>query len=385
MERQIVHIDISSFAVSVERLKNSQLRNRPVVVAFPDMERSPVYAASAEARQAGIYRGISLQLARKLCRYIVIVPPNHVLYNRAMHAIQKILAQFTPCIEPVGYGHAYLDMTGTTRLFGPTKDAAAKMQREIQSRLRLESTLGLAGNKLVSKIASAVIKPVSLQDVAPGEERKFIAPLKVDYLPNINSKAKQQMLEFNIRFIKQIAEIPLPQLTTAFGRLGLRLHQASLGIDKTPVHTVQHFPNILEEQTLAEDSNDFGCLRRVLHFLVEKGSLRLRQSHRTAKKFSLQIEYSDHKTAFARKKLFTPINVEKELFNSAELLLKKILTRRTRVRKMAIRLFQLAPASKQLSFFTTTSDLKNERLALAVDQIRGKFGGNAVRVAMGAN
>lgn len=382
MERQIIHIDISSFAISVERIKNSQLRERPVIVAFPDIERSLVYATSCEARQAGIQRCMPLQLARKLCRDLIIVPPDHALYKRATQAMLKILTQFTPIIEPVEYGHAYMDMTGTTRLFGATKDAAAKVQREIQSRLRLESTLGVASNKLVSKIASAVIKPVSLEDVAHGTEEKFIGPQAVRYLPNIDQKIKQQLLDFNIKIIQEIAAIPLSHLNIAFGRMGIRLHQASHGIDNTPVRTPQRNPNVYEEQTLAEDSNDIQYLRGVLYRLIERAALRLRHNKRSAKKLSLEIYYSDRKNAFGQKTLPAPSNLEKELFVSAELLFKKILTRRTRVRKLAVRFFQLGPAAKQISLFPSASEAKNYQLSQAIDQIRSKLGREAIQLAI---
>ncbi len=382
MDRNIIHIDVSSFAVSVERLKNSKLLKYPVIVAFQGMERSVVYATSQEARQAGIYRGMPLQLARKLCRNIVVVPPDYTLYRRAMQAIMKILALFTPTVEPVGYGHAYLDMTGTTRLFGATKDAGSKIQREIQSQLRLQSTLGIAGNKLVSKIASAVIKPVGLQDIMHGTEEKFIGPLTVNYLPNINYKIKQQLLDFNIQIIRQIAETPIPLLTTAFGKTGLRLHEAAHGIDKTPVRPFQKIPTVAEEQTLAEDSNDYLCLRGVLYHLMEKAAFRLRSTKRAAKKISLEILYSDHKKAFGQQTLDEPSNLEKELFLFGELVLKKILTRRTRVRKISLCFLQLAPASRQMSLFSTNSDVKVNSLTEAVDKIREKFGGDAIQLAL---
>jgi len=383
MDRQIIHIDISAFAVSVERVRNAQLRGRPVIVAFPDMARAQVYATSGEARAAGIKSGMSLQLARKLCRDIVVVPPDQALYSRATHAILKILAQFTPTIEPLGYGHAYLDMTGTTRLFGATKDAAAKVQREIQSNLRLESTAGVASNKLVSKIASAVVKPVSLQDVASGAEKNFIAPLNVNYLPHITPQIKQQLLDFNIQIIRQLAEISLSQLTIAFGRAGLLLHQAALGIDHTPVLPPQQIPNIFEEHTLPEDSNDFYELRGILYRLIERAAFRLRQEQRMAKMLALEIAYSDHKNAYGQKKIPAPANLESTLFPAAETLFNNILKRRTRVRKIAIRLFHLLPETKQLSLLQPEPKRKDERLSQAIDDIRGKFGSNAVQLAMG--
>jgi len=273
-------------------------------------------------------------------------------------------------------------MTGTTRLFGVTKDAAAKIKREMQSRLYLESSLGVASNKLVSKIASTVIKPVGLQDVEIGDEKKFVAPLTTSYLPHINQQIRDQLLEFNIQFIREIAEIPLRHLTVAFGRLGLWLHQAANGIDSTPVRAPQAMPNIFEEQTLAEDSNDFLYLRSVLHRLVEKAALQLRQSGRTAKKFSLEIFYSDQKSAFGQQKMSAASNLTNELFLPLESLFWKILTRRTRVRKLSVRFFQLAPAARQLSLFKTATDTKTQHLSPALDEIRSKFGHNAIQLAM---
>lgn len=383
MERQIIHIDINSFAVSVERIKDSSLRDRPIVVAYPTMDRSLVYTASPEARSNGIRPGMSLNLARKLCREITVVPPNLALYERAMRAIHAILHEFSPIIEPVGYGRAYLDMTGTERLFGVTRDAAHKLQREIILRLRLHSTAGVASNKLVSKIASSVIRPVSLQDVVTGAEEGFIAPFNVHYLPAITQKVEQQLLDLNIRIIRDLAGLSLTHLTTVFGRTGMQLYHASHGVDKTPVQPPLRIPMLTEECTLADDSNDFDRLRGELLRLIERGTLRLRQSERTTQKFFLEIEYSDHRKAYGQKKLAQPVNMDRELFQHADALMRKIIVRRTRIRKITIRFAALAPAVKQISLFSSIQEKQNVRLTEAIDRIRMKFGPGAIQTAMG--
>lgn len=382
MDRQIIHVDISTFAVSIERLRNSWLRKRPVIIGYQNMPRSLVYATSFEAREMGINRGMPLQTAHKMCRELIIVPPDYAIYSRAMHAILKIMTDFSPIIEPKGYGHAFLDMTGTTRLFGATKDAAAKIQRDIRDRLRLDSTLGVASNKLVSKIASAVIKPISLQDVAHGQEERFIGPLEVQHLPNINTKVKQQLMNFNIRVIQEIAQLSLSHLTAVFGKTGSRLYQASHGIDNTPVQPPHQSPNILEEQILSEDTNDIEILRGVLRTLVERGSLKLRRDQRMTRKFTLEIDYSDHRVAYGQHKLQAATNMDHLLFPVVDALFQKILTRRTRVRKLQLRFFQLVQASVQLPLFSTPIDAKTQRLSQAVDSIRKRFGGDIVQQAM---
>ncbi|MBN1154992.1 DNA polymerase IV [candidate division KSB1 bacterium] len=383
MERQVIHIDVNSFAVSVARIKDASLRGRPLVVAYPRMERSLVHTASQEARACGIRPGIPLNVARKLCRELMVISPDPILYARASQAIYTILTEFSPIVEPVGYGSAYLDMTGTTRLFGITRDAAYKLQQEIVSRLRLESTAGVASNKLVSKIASAVIQPVSLQNVISGAEEKFIAPFRVGYLPGIDQQIKQQLVELNIQRIRDIASLSLSHLTTIFGRIGIRLYQVSHGIDKTPVNPPRQIPMLLEECTLADDSNDLDRLRAELYGLIERGALRLRLSQRTTQKIVLDIEYSDHKKAYGQKKLPRGTYLDRELFYYAESLMERVLQRRTRVRRLAVRYAVLAPAVPQGSLFTSKQEQQNIRLTDAVDRIRLKYGANAIRSAMG--
>ncbi len=382
MERQIIHIDVDSFAIAVERVVDSKLKNRPVIMANPSIDRSVVQATSPEARQAGIYCGMMMQQALRLCRDVKVIPPNEPLYSRAMRAITNLLCRFTPLIEPVSYGHAYLDMTGTTRLFGTTMDAATKIQREIQSQLLLPTSLGVASNKLVSKVASKMTRPIGIQEVQHGAEKTFIGALAVHYLPCFDQSVKRQLLELNIRFIKQIADLSLHHLTLVFGRDGLKLFRASHGIDDTPVFPPQQVPHIYEQTTLAEDTNDIHLLGGALYQLIEKVGCQLRQSFQVARKMILEIYYADHREAIGQKKLPAATNMDQELFSVAEELLHKILTRRIRVRKLAVRYFQLAPVSRQLSLFDKQVSDKSRDLTRAIDQIRTKFGEDSLKFAL---
>ncbi|HDP99976.1 MAG TPA: DNA polymerase IV [bacterium] len=384
MERRIIHIDVNSFAISVERVLDSKLRKRPVVVAYPGMERCLVLATSLEARQAGLYRGMALGKALRHCRDVMVIPPNEPLYSRAMSAMMKIVARFTPLVEPVRYGHAYLDMTGTGRLFGVSLEMARKIQQEIQQRLLLPSSVGVAGNKLVSKIASEVTAPAGIEEVQSGFEREFIAPLKVYHLPSIEPAIKKQLLDLNIRLIREVADLSPSHLTMLFGRIGLKLHQAAHGIDHTPVFPPQQLPNIYQQQTLPEDSNDIALLYGVLYRLVEKIGLQLRRNNLTARKMILEIAYADHRQASAQTWLLAGTNLDHELFTASRELLDKILTRRIRVRRIAVRFFQLRPRSAQLSLFDEQRlDEAAQKLNQAMDKIREKFGQDAVKFARG--
>lgn len=384
MERRILHIDVNSFAISVERALEARLRQRPVIVAFPGMDRSVVISTSLEARQAGLYRGMLLRQALRQCRDVTVIPPNEPLYSRAMQAMMKIIAQFTPLIEPANYGHAFLDMTGTSRLFGVPVDTAVAIQKEILQRISLPTSLGIADNKLVSKIASEITSPSSVEEVQHGNEQLFIAPLKIYHLPSIDQSVKKQLTELNIRIIRELAELPLPHLSMVFGRVGLKLHQAARGIDHTPVFPPQQLPNIYEQQTLAEDTNDIFLLRQGLYRLVENVGRKLRSKSQTARTMILEIYYADHREASGQKRLAAATNLDQQLFVAADELLNKILTRRIRVRRMAVRYFQLRPVSAQLSLFDDMKKGETERqLNRAMDKIRERFGDGVVKFGKG--
>ena len=380
VERSVLYVDITAFAVSVEAVLEPRLRGRPVVVAVQKASRALVYASSCEARQLGIHRGMPLHEARKRCRDLVVLPPNEPLYARATRAMLDILGHYSPVIEPVRYGHAFLDVTGTQRLFGSAVDAAARAQREIRESLRLEATVGVATNKLVSKVASDVTKPRGLQNVRPGYEERFLSPLPVRYLPGVGRRTLEQLDELNVRLIRELAILPLSHLTHLFGRRGVQLHQWAHGIDPRPVQPPVRRPIITEEDTLPEDSNQLFTLRALLFRLVERGCRRLRRYGVTTQRLSLHLRYSDNRDAQGETRLAFPGQMEFEIYPVAEEMLRRLLTRRVRVRSLRLQFKDLRPPSGQLDLFPRETG-RLERLVAAVDRIRDRFGENAVRYA----
>ncbi len=379
MDREIVHIDIASFAVAVERVVHPELRQRPVVVAPVGAPRALVMALSPEAWQAGIRKGMALAKAFRYCREVVALPPNESLYTRASQAIYKILQNFTPVLEPSGYGHAYLDITGTGRLFGPPRDAAWRVQREIRSRLRLEASCGVASNKMVSRIASVVTRPVGLQDVHPGGEASFLSPLPVDLLPGVGVQTHQRLEELNMRIVRDIAVMQLEHLTLAFGRLGFVLHQRALGIDNTPVYPAFAIPAVEQEETLPEDSNDFGLLKASLLGLCERAGEKLRAEDQRAGRLELSVRYSDYREESGKEVLAPPAQSTALLRMRAESLLERLLTRRTRVRSLRLRLAQLSRGPVQLDLFAEPKPARQAKLESALDLLRRRYGHEVVR------
>ena len=183
MDRSILHVDVPAFPIAVERVIEPGLRDRPVIVAPSGGARATILAASPEAVRDGVRAGMPVRVAARRCPGVVLLPVNEALYQRATGAIVALLHAYSPLVEPSAHGHSYLDLTGTGRLFGHATDVAARIRREIADRLRLPATVGVATNKLVSRVAARVIRPDGLCDIFPGGEAPFLAPLPVGFLP----------------------------------------------------------------------------------------------------------------------------------------------------------------------------------------------------------
>jgi len=203
--RTVLHADLDAFFVAVERVRDPRLRGRPVVVGGSPAERGVVAAASYEARALGIHSAMPMAQALRLCPDLVRVRGSHGLYRRASRAVFELLGAYTPIVERVSVDEAYLDLSGTERLFGRAVDAAERMRREVRERLRLDLSIGVACNRLVSKIASAFAKPRGLFEVLPGQEARFLAPQPVATLPGVGPVTERRLLDFNIPRLGQLA------------------------------------------------------------------------------------------------------------------------------------------------------------------------------------
>jgi len=375
MEREIIYLTVNSFPVAVERVVRPELRGKPVIVAPLGMARSVVTALSAEAWRSGVRKGMVLAKAMRYCRSAIVLPPNEPLYLRATRAICRVLGHFSPVLEPSGHGHAYLDITGTGRLFGPPRDTAWKALKEIRQQLHLDSSLGVASNKMVSRIASEVVeRPAGLQDVPHGDEPSFLSPLPVRLLPGIGARTEIQLKDLNIRLIHDIAAMDPSHLALAFGRFGVVLHQRALGIDSTPVNPLRAIPALELERVLPEDSNDYDLLRRVLFDLCEEAGEKLRERKQRTGQLELGVLYADYRDDGSKCKLNPPIQSSAGLYARSLEGLDRILQRRTRVRRVHLRLTDLSAGSVQLELFADPKPERQSKLESALDTLRQRYG-----------
>lgn len=363
------------------------MRDRPVVIAPPQSDRTLILAASAEARKEGIFKGMAIGKALRFCPELAVLPPNPDLVERGSVLLAKAVAEYTPVWEPSKPGHIYLDITGTQRLWGRAKDAAWRISRDINARLSLSGAVGVAGNKMVSSIASRLLSSGGIMDVDHGKESSFMSPLSVDYLPGIGHARKQMLLEeLNITLVKEIARMDAGDLRLIFKNQAWVIHQRSIGIDPTPVLPPSSEPEIVESVTLDRDINDDEKLLSELYLLVEKCAQRLRKREIRPGRASLLIRYSDQMENTRSVSLTSQGYWESELYPVIENLFFKVCDRRCGVRFMRVRFTDLGKVTAQLSLFSRPRPeiLKRNKVSVVMDRIKGKYGEAALEYGRAA-
>jgi DNA polymerase-4 len=385
MDRSVLHVDIAAFPIAVERVIEPGLRGRPVVLAPSGSARAPVLGVSQEAVWEGVREGMPLPVALRRCPGVTVLHPNEALYRRATSALLSLLGGYSPLVEPTAPGQTFLDLTGTSRLFGAAQDAAARIRREIETRLRLKPTVGLATSKLVSRVAARVIRPDGLYDVFPGSEAPFLAPLPVGLLPEARGTTRERLSDLNVGRVADLLRFSQAQLLVAFGAQGGRLRCQALGIDASPVRPPETVPVVVEEETLAEDSNEEVVLLRTLLGLCERSGARLRRLEARASRLRVTLRHSDDVVEHREERLPMPVAADLLLFAQARTICERARARRVRVRWIELRCLEVARAPRQLALFgpeafdeRASGSTAAETLAEAVDRIRGRFGDRAI-------
>ena len=360
MLRSVLYLDPPAFCTTVEGLVAPALRDRPLIVAAPGADRATVLALSGEARAAGISRGMPVSQARKRCPDLIIRPPNPQLYARASRALDEILRRYAPVIEPRGYGHAFLDLTGTGRLFGPAVDVAARIQREARERLRLPLAAGVAQNKLVSQAAAEVVKTAGtgngergkggLMDVEVGSEAGFLAPESVELLPDLDPKLRTRLDDYQLDRIGEIQVISDDALASVFGPAGRRLGAHARGLDARPVLPPAVRAEFRVAHTLGDDSNDIALLHRVLRHLTERLGARLRARQLVARRLTVQLAYTDYLTA-RRSVPLSLAALDIELWDAARRAFTDACQRTVALRAVGVTVDRFLEASRQLELW----------------------------------
>ena len=383
-ERAIIHINVADFAVAVERAVDSRLRSRPVIVAPEGARRAAVFDMSEEAFQSGVRKGMALRRALRYCRDAVVLPPHPGRYERAMTALIKHTLPYSPLVEMTDHnGHLFIDATGTTRLFGPPPDLAARIRRSVRTGLGFDPIWSLAPNKLVAKVASRTVKPSGERIVRPGEENAFLEPLPLYLIPGIETEDLRQLAGFNFACAGHVSRLTLDQLEVAFGPRGRNLHDAVRGIDPSPVAPAgQQPPRVCFAHAFGNDTNNVAKIEGALYCLVEQAGTELRTRRLAARRIGIFIDYSDG-GRIVRQAAARPATANDfRLFAAARLALQRAWTRRVRIRTLRIACDRLTfpPAQRPLFPEDAHKHRLQDRLVATMDDIRRRFGPQAVRV-----
>jgi len=379
MARCIFHIDLDAFFVSAEQALNPELRGKPVIVGGDPERRGVVASASYEARPFGIHAGMPLSKARRLCPQAIFIQANFSRYREASHEFMEILADFSPCIEPLGLDEAYLDVTGYEEPYGSPRKLALAIKERIYKELKLTASIGIATCKVVAKIASDLCKPDGLLEVAAGGEQDFLNPLPVARLPGVGKKTEQVLKEMGIATIGELASLPLNIVEKHFGKFGIVIHGYANGIDNRKVEALGESKSINKQTTFAQDTLEQHFLRASLHHLCEQVSAELRYQDKQARCVTLKLRYADFKTITRQVTLKEASNVSQVIFAAALQLLSKVLARKEKpIRLIGIKVSNLSGKERQLHMFNTKTE-KLGHLDKAINEIRRKYGSAAIK------
>ncbi|KJS28715.1 MAG: hypothetical protein VR64_23025 [Desulfatitalea sp. BRH_c12] len=382
MDRHIIHINVADFAVAVERRLDHRLHNRPVVIAPEGAARATVYDMSEEAYQAGIRKGMALRGAMRLCRDLAILPPQPARYEQAMHALLHQALPYSPLIEPGEQdGHLFVDVTGTSRLFGPPVDVAWRLRRQARKELALDPIWALAANKLVAKVASRLVKPQGEYIVAAGDEKDFLAPLPVELIPGIEAPDLARLRELNLNRVHQVTTLDTAHLAVVFNNRATFIQKVLRGQDNAPVCPIgQQPPRVVLDHTFGTDTHSPDAMTAIIYALVEKAGHSLRSQGRVTRRISITADYSDGRRSIRQIGIEPPTANDWVLFPLARRVLNLAVTRRTRVRHLRLICDRLVFPPAQLPLFEAERKtfFHQQALVAAVDGIRERFGWQAV-------
>jgi DNA polymerase IV len=379
--RRVVHIDMDAFYAAVEQLDHPEYRGRPVIVGADPKGgkgRGVVSTASYEARPFGVHSAMPISQAYRLCPHAIFLPVRMARYHEISERIFAIFERYTDVVEPLSIDEAFLDVTGSTRLFGPVEDIAQRIKQDIARDERLVASVGVAPNKFLAKLASDLSKPDGFLVLHEADVEGFLRDLPVTRLWGVGKHTTRQLEALGLRTIGQVTQWPQTQLSKRFGSLGTHIWQLAHGIDDRPVTPHRHPKSIGAETTFGEDTDDAEILRHTLLELAEKVGQRLRAEGFMATKVTLKYRDADFVTLTRTQSLVEPTAVALDLYHAAAKLLSQVPNVRRRVRLLGITASELtSPAQHQLVLFAdaTHKRLQAER---AKDAIKARFGPQAI-------
>lgn len=378
MQRTIVHMDLDTFFVSCERLLDSKLIGKPILIGGTS-DRGVVASCSYEARAFGIHSAMPMRMAKERCPEAIVIKGNSQTYTNYSRMVTDIIREATPVFEKTSIDEFYMDLSGMDRFFGTMKYAS-----ELRSRIIRETGLpisfGLSQNKTVSKIATGEAKPNNEIQVDVGLERPFLAPLSVRKIPMVGLKTFQTLCNLGVKKIQTVQEMPVEMMESALGENGVSIWKKAQGIDFSPVEPYNERKSISTERTFDYDTIDLVKLKAIMLAMTENLAFQLRRGKKLTGCVTVKIRYSDFQTTTLQKKIpYTA--ADHQLLPVVGELFQRLYNRRMLVRLIGVRFSSLVEGHFQLNLFDESVNFA--QLYQAMDRIREKFGDRSVMRAIG--
>ncbi|KJD33824.1 DNA polymerase IV [Tamlana nanhaiensis] len=377
-QRSIVHMDLDTFFVSCERLLDSRLNNKPVLIGGTS-NRGVVASCSYEARRFGIHSAMPMRLAKQLCPEAIILRGNSGIYTKFSQNVTEVIKDTVPLYEKTSIDEFYIDLTGMDKFFGCHKLASELRQRIIKE-TGLPISFGLSVNKTVSKIATGEAKPNNEIRIISGSEKPFLAPLSVKKIPMVGNVTYKALCDLGVKRIKTVQDMPMELMHRVLGKNGLVIWKKANGIDNSPVVQYHERKSISTERTFNKDTTDVTKLKGIIVAMAENLAYQLRRGNKLTACITFKIRYSDFQTYTQQQRIpysamdHTIIPVVLDLYQ-------KLYNRRLLVRLIGVKFSHLVEGGHQINLFEDNE--KQLRLIEAIDKMRVRYGDRAVINAAG--
>ncbi len=377
-KRYIVHIDLDSFFVSVERKFDPSLIGKPVLIGGT-ADRGVVASCSYEARKYGIHSAMPMRTAMRLCPHATIVRGSYGRYSEASAQVTQIIADTVPLFQKTSVDEFYIDLTGMDRFYD-CYQFATDLRQKIIRETALPISFGLSSNKTVSKMATNQAKPNGQLFVEHGREKEFMAPLPINKIPMLGEKTCQKLYEYGIEKIADLQRADLRFLQTVFGQAGRMIWEKANGIDYGDIVPHSDRKSISTENTFGSDITDHKTLESVLVSMTEELAFKLRKENMLSSCLAIKVRYANFETHTLQEKIALT-SADHILIPGIKNLLKKAWNMHRPVRLIGVKLSQLCQGHYQINLFEDNEE--KIQLYRALDKINFRYGDKTVCRAAG--
>lgn len=377
-QRAIVHMDLDTFFVSCERLLDSKLIGRPILIGGTS-DRGVVASCSYEARRFGIHSAMPMRMAKQLCPEAIVLRGNSGVYTKFSNNVTDIIKESVPLYEKTSIDEFYVDLTGMDKFFG-CHQLATELRHRIIKETGLPISFGLSINKTVSKVATGEAKPNNEIRILKGKEKPFLAPLSVCKIPMVGEVTYKSLCDLGIKRIRTVQDMPMHLMHKVLGKNGLSIWNKANGIDNSPVIQYHERKSISTERTFDKDTTNVQKLRSIIIAMAENLAYQLRRGNKLTACVTFKIRYSDFQT-YAQQKRIPYSSLDTSIIPVVMDLFKALYNRRLLVRLVGVKFSHLVEGGHQIDLFQ--DDIKHIHLSEAIDSMRERYGDCAVISAAG--